>query len=109
MNQKLSNHNFDDNLISMMFGKAIRRIRIEKGLTGHQLAMLLKISQQQISRYERGSNKLTVDMIIKLAFVLNVSLEVVYRYFFEELVSHDIEDIPLFTEGIISKKYEPLN
>ncbi|MBO1929264.1 helix-turn-helix transcriptional regulator [Providencia rettgeri] len=39
-------------------GLFLRQARIDKSLTGYQLAKILKISQQQVSRYERGKQVL---------------------------------------------------
>lgn len=41
-------------VINSEIGEFIRMIRIKKGLTGAELGKLIGVSQQQISRYERG-------------------------------------------------------
>ena len=44
------------------------------GLTGAQLAELMNISQQQISRYESGQSLMTIDTVVMIAHVLHVSV-----------------------------------
>ncbi len=50
--------------INKLAGKYIKKNRLKKGLTGVQLGKLLYISQQQISRYERGKNNISLSLII---------------------------------------------
>lgn len=40
--------------VNQIVGKEIRKRRKELGLSGAELAGLVGISQQQVSRYERG-------------------------------------------------------
>ncbi|ROR60343.1 UNVERIFIED_ORG: helix-turn-helix protein [Providencia alcalifaciens] len=58
--------------INVKVGKLIKRKRIERGLTGKELALMLNISQQQVSRYECGANRITIDNIVKISHLLNV-------------------------------------
>lgn len=51
--------------ISQLIGKCMQEYRIEKGVSGECVAKKLGISQQQLSRYERGENALTVDVLFK--------------------------------------------
>lgn len=77
--------------VSVLIGKRIQCIRKEKGITGDELARMLNISQQQVSRYERGINQITVDCLFKISEILNVELsellgieqqQVPFDYFF---------------------------
>ncbi|EKT60338.1 helix-turn-helix transcriptional regulator [Providencia sneebia] len=54
-------------------GLYIRKIRREKNLSGNQLARLLNISQQQVSRYETGKTKLTFEVVDSILVILNKS------------------------------------
>ncbi|SUC19520.1 transcriptional regulator [Proteus vulgaris] len=60
--------------VSVLIGKKIHCIRKEKGITGDKLARMLNISQQQVSRYERGINQITVDCLFKISEILDVEL-----------------------------------
>ncbi|WP_126357434.1 helix-turn-helix domain-containing protein [Cedecea lapagei] len=44
-------------------------------MTGAEFGRVVGLSQQQISRYERGVNHLTLTMLIKMLIALDVSLE----------------------------------
>ncbi|MEY0838736.1 helix-turn-helix domain-containing protein [Providencia alcalifaciens] len=46
--------NFIVKNINLEIGDFIRKTRLKNGLTGAQLGKLVGVSQQQISRYERG-------------------------------------------------------
>ncbi len=67
-------------------GKYIRKMRLKKGLTGSELAELIGVSQQQISRYERGKNSLS---LADYAFILSV-LDVSFLDFFVFLSFNNI-------------------
>lgn len=47
-------------------GGYLRTARINKSLSGKELATLMNISQQQVSRYERGKNSLTIEKLDSL-------------------------------------------
>jgi len=63
------------NGINHNIGLFLRKKRIEQGLTGKNLGELLNISQQQISRYERGINSFTIVILIKYCTALDIPLE----------------------------------
>ncbi|MCW2257476.1 transcriptional regulator with XRE-family HTH domain [Providencia alcalifaciens] len=60
--------------INQIVGKEIRKRRKNLGLSGMELADLIGISQQQISRYERGECNITLENLFSLAIALEVSL-----------------------------------
>ncbi|HBO23157.1 MAG TPA: hypothetical protein DD649_09775 [Providencia sp.] len=53
-------------------GKIIRENRVKNGMSGKDLAIKLKVSQQQISRYERGNNIIDIPRLIYLMTLLEV-------------------------------------
>lgn len=57
----------------MAVGKEIFRLRKKRGLTGKQLAEKLNVSQQQISRYERGICCISIDTLFCILHELNSS------------------------------------
>lgn len=59
------------NLISSSVGLFLKEIRKEKNITGKQLAKLINISQQQISRYETGASSLSLDQLNEILIVLD--------------------------------------
>ncbi|HEF8774929.1 helix-turn-helix domain-containing protein [Providencia manganoxydans] len=55
-------------------GKEIHKLRKERSMTGKELARLVNVSQQQISRYECGVCNLTIDTLIIILNALDVPL-----------------------------------
>ncbi|MGO2333443.1 helix-turn-helix domain-containing protein [Providencia sp.] len=67
--------------VTKIVGSRIRKIRKSYGLTGTDLARHLNISQQQFSRYERGTNRIDIDSLVAIANFLKTSI----HYFFEDI------------------------
>lgn len=61
-----------DENINVKLGRLIQKSRRKKGISGTELAEKLNISQQQISRYERGITKLTCERLIDLIVYLEI-------------------------------------
>lgn len=57
------------------FGKRVKALRTEKGLTQEKLAEMLNISFSQISRIESGRSTPSIDVMIELAELFQVSLD----------------------------------
>lgn len=55
-------------------GKTIRRLRIEKRISQEKLAEMLRLSFQQIQKYEYGRSRITIDRASEIAKVLEVPL-----------------------------------
>lgn len=70
----------NENLFSSYFGIVISKLRKEKGYTAHVLAKKINVSQQQMSRYERGVNKISVDTLANIAYSLDISVEELFKY-----------------------------
>ncbi|ENG4183588.1 helix-turn-helix domain-containing protein [Providencia hangzhouensis] len=69
--------------IHTLIGIKIKNRRKELGLSGANLANKLNLSQQQISRYENGINKIPINHLVDIAEVLNCPIE----WFFQGYVS----------------------
>lgn len=76
--------------ITKIVGASMKRARREKGLSGYEIAVRLNISQQQISRYERGINHISVDMLFNFMLALDISYEIILQYVLEEMKSSDM-------------------
>ena len=79
--------------IDKLIGKRIQLKRKEKGLSAEKLAELMDVSQQQLSRYERGVNKINVAHLVELANLLQAPIS----YFFIDCMqqqewNHDYYD-----------------
>lgn len=46
-------------------GRFLKVRRYDAGLSGHELGILMSLSQQQVSRYENGQTRMTVDMLMR--------------------------------------------
>lgn len=55
-------------------GQRIQMRRKELGMTAQHLAELVDISHQQLSRYERGTNKINVAHLVNIAIKLNTPI-----------------------------------
>lgn len=58
-----------------MVGKNIKRFRNEKNMTQDQLAEKLSVTRQAVSNWENGKTQPDVEMLGKIAEVLEVTLE----------------------------------
>lgn len=59
----------------MSFAENLKQSRNEKHLTQEKLAELLKITRQTVSKWEQGVGYPETEKLIKLAQVLNTSLD----------------------------------
>lgn len=63
----------------MEIGKIIKEQRIKKGLTQKELAELLKVSAQAVSKWERGGTP-DILLLVPLAKALGISLNLLLNY-----------------------------
>lgn len=56
-------------------GQRIKKARKEKGLTQEQLAELCDLSTAHIGHVERGSRALSIETLVKIAMVLEISTD----------------------------------
>ncbi|MEX5907452.1 helix-turn-helix domain-containing protein [Providencia hangzhouensis] len=47
---------------------------MSKGLSGNELGSIIHLSQQQVSRYELGINKLSLDKLIEIVIFLDIDI-----------------------------------
>ncbi|TVQ32130.1 MAG: XRE family transcriptional regulator [Geminicoccaceae bacterium] len=64
---------FDARAIDRSIGERLRQRRAELGLTQEQLGAAVGLSYQQIQKYERGANGLTVRKLVDLARALDTA------------------------------------
>ena len=62
------------------FGKRLRNLRHQAGLTQEQLAEAANISVDFISLIERGINAPSFDNLEKLAIALGISVQELFEY-----------------------------
>ena len=65
--------------IDRLIGKRIQQKRKELRLSASELSEQIGIAQQQLSRYERGENKINVAHLVEIASKLAGSLLIAYQ------------------------------
>lgn len=100
MKNEKNEYDVSENMLSHYCGMVLRRIRKDNNLTGADLAKILNISQQQVSRYERGVTKFTVDMLLSMSIALNVSFESVIKSIMAEIKISKMDDAITLKEKI---------
>lgn len=58
-----------------MFGERLKELREDFSFTQDDLALKLNISRQSISGYENNTNQPSIENLIKIADLFNVSLD----------------------------------
>ncbi|MGS0627049.1 MULTISPECIES: helix-turn-helix domain-containing protein [Photorhabdus] len=58
----------------LLVGKRIQKRRKELGMTAVKLAGQIGISQQQLSRYERGINRIDLSHLVQIASILDTPI-----------------------------------
>lgn len=59
----------------MDFGKKLKNLRVDKGLSQEQLAQKLNISRQAVSKWESNNSYPDLDNLIQLREIFNISLD----------------------------------
>ena len=78
---------------SMSIGENIKKYRKEKGLTQRELADKLNIATNSLSRYEIGERRPPIDMIEKIAEILNVTpIQLMYDEEVENTLNQSADD-----------------
>ena len=65
----------DKNIDYAALGKRIKNKRVEKKLTQEQLGEMCELSAAHIGHIERGTRILSVEVLFRIAQVLNVSVD----------------------------------
>jgi len=79
------------------FGDNLKAARMQKGVSQGQLADMMGIHSTHISRYERNQTIPSVDVVKKLADLLEVSADVLVYGSADEKVRGRIQDDELLT------------
>ncbi|HHR6221893.1 TPA: helix-turn-helix domain-containing protein [Providencia alcalifaciens] len=75
--------------IHSVIGLRIKNRRKELGLSGANLADRLHLSQQQISRYENGVNKIPIDHLLDISEILMCPIEWFFNGYKSEIKNND--------------------
>lgn len=71
--EKFSNYGGKLSDFDYCAGYVIRKLRRERCMTGADVGYAMGYSQQQVSRYERGSSRFTFVILEQFAYVLGVT------------------------------------
>ena len=77
----------------MEIGEKIRNARIAKGLTQEQVAEAVLVSRQTISNWENENIQPSIDMLVSLANVFNVTTD--YLLGLDDVPRLSIEGLPM--------------
>ncbi|MGN1066865.1 MAG: helix-turn-helix domain-containing protein [Candidatus Fimimonas sp.] len=58
-----------------IFAVRLKELRLEKGFTQQQIAEMLDIRQQSYTRYEYGTGEPSLDTLVKIAKIFDVSTD----------------------------------
>lgn len=72
--------------MNVLLGSRIKALRTAKNYTQEQVSECLGISRQKYARIENGSNSITLDILTKIAKILDVTVGDITRVLDEESV-----------------------
>lgn len=85
--------------INKLVGKQVLKLRLERGLTQAQLAELLDVATETISRLERGVSIPSLKTLENISHVLNVTLKDIFTFEYPQskLTAEEKEIVKLIT------------
>ena len=89
------------------FGENLKRLRIEKGISQEDMAKKIKIHANHVSRYERGLSAPAIEVVEKMAKLLEVSIDELVSGSVNERMEKNINDRELLTIFQKVQKLEP--
>lgn len=69
-----------------LIGQRIQQKRKEFGYSAEKLSEIINLSQQQLSRYERGASKINVNHLIDIALFFKTPIE----WFFQDCIPSNV-------------------
>ena len=75
--------------VDQFIGKKIYSLRLAKGLSRQQLASVIDVTHQQLQKYEKGMNRISVGRLVLIAKALE-------------------KDVTYFYEGLETNSHEPI-
>lgn len=75
--------------ISKVIGEKIYSLRLAKGLSRQQLASMIDVTHQQLQKYEKGCNRVSVGRLVMIAKALDKKVD----YFYQDIDSEYNEPI----------------
>ena len=78
--------------VDNFIGEKIYSLRLAKGLSRQQLAEVIFVTHQQLQKYEKGTNRISVGRLVLIAKALGKTI----NYFYEGVDNKDNE--PMMTQ-----------
>ncbi len=75
--------------VDEIIGKKIYSLRLSKGLSRQQLSEIIQVTHQQLQKYEKGTNRISVGRLVLIAKALNQDV----AYFYEDIEKSKAEKI----------------
>ena len=75
-----------------VFGKKLKELRIEKGLSQRQVGKIFNVCNQTISFWETGSREPDLDTLLEIAHYFEVPLEDLVKYAQTELAGMTLDE-----------------
>jgi transcriptional regulator with XRE-family HTH domain len=63
----------DEQAVDKIIGRNLRAFRLQKNISQEQLASAVKLTFQQVQKYEKGSNRISGSRMAQFCQVLNVT------------------------------------
>ena len=79
----------------MEFSECLKNLRKQAHLTQTEVAEKLGISQQAYASWERGIKKPTQDNLVKIAQILNVSIDYLIGTSYESVKADELDNVEL--------------
>ena len=73
--------------MNALLGSRIKALRVSKNYTQEQVADQIGISRQKYARIESGLNSITLDILVKIAEILDVTVSDITKVLEEEPVT----------------------
>ena len=75
-----------------IFGDNLKRLRVEKGISQEDMAKKIKVHANHVSRYERGLSAPSIEVVEKMAKLLEVSIDELVSGSVNERMEKNISD-----------------
>lgn len=58
-------------------GRIVHELRLMRGMSRKEIAKEIGVTQQQLQKYEKGENKISVSRLIEIALVLDLPIDAI--------------------------------
>ncbi|WP_341751668.1 helix-turn-helix transcriptional regulator [Candidatus Tisiphia endosymbiont of Piscicola geometra] len=65
--------------VDQFIGRKIYSLRLAKGLSRQQLAEVIEVTHQQLQKYEKGINRISIGRLVLIAKALDKNIDYFYQ------------------------------